>query len=362
MSKKISKTIMSLIVFVVFLGIGIFAGVGNVFAYNNYSTTCVYGFEGSDNIKFALHINHDGGLTEYALIEDSVISDWDKASFGEKWTGFWEYALKNTDTLQFENWGPKFEGFSGSEYFVNHEENGKRKCPPVAIYGEFPDEHYMILSDGSKEHYYDVESFFVSEETSELDTSSIGSFLTSGVEIVQDYFNYTVIDYYGGASVHIIDSYVLLKQYYYDEPDPKNEEVIDDGTVREWVNPKIKTVTPLEEDDYNYSCGNGMITGIPSRLPKFGKFLYNFLQFLVPIVLVLMGTIDLVKATTGGKEDDIKKNQMIFVKRLISAVLIFFSFAIIKLVLSVVAEESAPIIECTDCIIRHSSNCIVEIK
>lgn len=355
MSKKISKTIMSLIVFVVFLGIGIFAGVGNVFAYNNYSTTCVYGH--GTNAEFIFHVNHDGGLTLINKIDENTV-DWEGSDLLEFWEGYWTYPFKRTETVDLQNWGPKFQGFSGSEYYVNHEENGKRKCPPNAIYIEYMYSHDLILTDGSKEHLENVEIHYMAEEN----TADIHHPVDTFVDFVGYCAKTVTGSMQENGAAHLTEVHDLIAQYYYDEPDIKNEEVIDDGTVREWVNPKIKTVTPLEEDDYNYSCGNGMITGIPSRIPKFGKFLYNFLQFLVPIVLVLMGTIDLVKATSGGKEDDIKKNQMIFVKRLISAVLIFFSFAIIKLVLSVVAEESAPIIECTDCIIRHSSNCIVEIK
>ena len=68
----------------------------------------------------------------------------------------------------------------------------------------------------------------------------------------------------------------------------------------------------------------------------------------------------MIKAVVGSKEDDIKKNQSVFIKRLISAVIVFFSFALVKLILSIVSEDSANIIQCADCILRNSSNCIEE--
>ena len=37
------------------------------------------------------------------------------------------------------------------------------------------------------------------------------------------------------------------------------------------------------------------------------KFLLTIVQWVVPIILIVLGTIDLVKAVVAGKDDDIKK-------------------------------------------------------
>ena len=55
------------------------------------------------------------------------------------------------------------------------------------------------------------------------------------------------------------------------------------------------------------------------------------IQIVVPVVLVVMGMITLVKAVTSSKEDEIKKAQMSFVKKLIAAALVLFIFVIVKL-------------------------------
>ncbi len=52
-------------------------------------------------------------------------------------------------------------------------------------------------------------------------------------------------------------------------------------------------------------------------------FVLKIIQWAVPIILILLGTIDLVKAVIAGKEDDIKKNQKVLVKRLIAAIIVF---------------------------------------
>lgn len=53
------------------------------------------------------------------------------------------------------------------------------------------------------------------------------------------------------------------------------------------------------------------------------KFILKMIQWVVPIILIVLGTIDLVKAVIAGKEEDIKKNQKVLLKRVIAAVIVF---------------------------------------
>ena len=101
------------------------------------------------------------------------------------------------------------------------------------------------------------------------------------------------------------------------------------------------------------SCGNGYLTGIPPFLPKVLNIVYTLIFVAVPIVLVVLGTFDLFKGVSASKEDDIKKGQQMFIKRLISAAIIFFLFIIVKLVVSFVADDSR-IIDCADCLINNN--------
>lgn len=53
------------------------------------------------------------------------------------------------------------------------------------------------------------------------------------------------------------------------------------------------------------------------------KLIIRVIQYLVPVILVLWGSLDLFKAITQGKEEDIKKKQNTLIKRAIAAVLVF---------------------------------------
>ena len=104
-------------------------------------------------------------------------------------------------------------------------------------------------------------------------------------------------------------------------------------------------------------CGN--ITGIPEKIPELTSFAITFIQIAVPIVLVIMGSLDLFKGVTAQKEDEMKKGQQMFVKRLIYAAIIFFVIVVAKLLISVVADSTTSnnIAECIDCFLSGTENC-----
>lgn len=79
------------------------------------------------------------------------------------------------------------------------------------------------------------------------------------------------------------------------------------------------------------------------------------IQIVVPILLVVFGMMDLVKAVIAGKEDEIKKSQMTFVKRLIAGALVFFVFVIVKMLVSFVADDDG-IMNCANCFLNGANS------
>ena len=62
---------------------------------------------------------------------------------------------------------------------------------------------------------------------------------------------------------------------------------------------------------------------------------------LVTILLIIMGSLDLMKAVMAGKEDEIKKAQGTFVKRAIAAVIVFFIPLIVSIAMGLIEIETA---------------------
>lgn len=84
-------------------------------------------------------------------------------------------------------------------------------------------------------------------------------------------------------------------------------------------------------------------------------FIHNIIVLLkiaVPIVLIILGMLDLFKGVISSKEDEIKKGQQIFIKRLIAGVLVFLVVTIVQLVMGFISKEDGSFWECADAIMN----------
>ncbi len=70
------------------------------------------------------------------------------------------------------------------------------------------------------------------------------------------------------------------------------------------------------------------------------KLLLGIVQLVIPMVLIVLGSLDLAKGIFAQDESVIKKNQMLFVKRLIAAILIFFTSIIVRFVMGFVGNDA----------------------
>lgn len=69
------------------------------------------------------------------------------------------------------------------------------------------------------------------------------------------------------------------------------------------------------------------------------RFILTIIQWVAPIILIIIGSIDMVKAIIAGKEDEIKKHQQTLIKRLISAVIIFLIPLLVSIIMGWVGNE-----------------------
>lgn len=81
----------------------------------------------------------------------------------------------------------------------------------------------------------------------------------------------------------------------------------------------------------------GICTGLYPFI-KLAKTVLNLLKIAVPIALIVFGTIDFAKAVIANKDDDMKKAQNMFVKRVIYAVAFFLINTIVLVLFNLMAE------------------------
>ncbi len=132
-----------------------------------------------------------------------------------------------------------------------------------------------------------------------------------------------------------------------------------------------------EEDtppDYNIedTSADTICTMPAYRKPmKFIGTIINFLKIIVPIIIIAFGVVDLYKAVTGSKDDEIKKSIKSIIIRVVAGIAIFLLPGIIQFVLNWVnawSDYKNSWCCCTDCLLNpdcdvnscNSSSCKIE--
>ncbi len=107
-----------------------------------------------------------------------------------------------------------------------------------------------------------------------------------------------------------------------------------------------------------YTCGGPEGLVIEGQLIDIVSTVIFIIQVVVPIFLVIFGMLDLGKAVMAQKEDEIKKGQQTFMKRVVAAILVFFVVMITKLVVNLVASSSDEdgLMNCINCFIEGTED------
>lgn len=114
------------------------------------------------------------------------------------------------------------------------------------------------------------------------------------------------------------------------------------------------------EEDFigNYSCGNTCFE-FHKSLPNFTSVLYDLLKIATPVIIIITGMLDMLKAVSAQKEDDIKKAQQKFVRRLLAGAVVFLVFVIVETTVHAFVENSdaTNAMHCVDCFLGGAKNC-----
>lgn len=96
------------------------------------------------------------------------------------------------------------------------------------------------------------------------------------------------------------------------------------------------TINDLEKIDTN-----GGECGLSGNLIKWIKNILKWIKYILPVLVIILGIIDFIRAIASGSDDEMKKAQGRFIKRLIAAALLFIIPALIEFILNIFNIESA---------------------
>ena len=117
------------------------------------------------------------------------------------------------------------------------------------------------------------------------------------------------------------------------------------------------TVDSDTQNNYDPSgdvvCGNDLTFN--KSIANVTHYMVLLFQIVGPVMLIILGGIDLIKAVTAGKDDDIKKAQSVFIKRLVTAIIMFLVITIVRILISILSTDN--IMDCFKCFVNGASSC-----
>lgn len=104
-------------------------------------------------------------------------------------------------------------------------------------------------------------------------------------------------------------------------------------------------------------CGN--VENIPKGLPTFTSNLLKVIMAIVPVILIILGIFDFVKAMTSSEEKNSKEAASRFIQRIIAAIIVFLVVVFIKFVVGFIDKASDEVGKEKDSSITNCINCFV---
>lgn len=225
-----------------------------------------------------------------------------------------------------ENWDDTFSpgdiNMKGLDYF-----NNNKKCPPYTVFvdrvGQFDlavstESHLNQFKEyGKSKQGYAIMKLVKQEEEEKKDGSSTG--------------------YSGGSCAEYTEEKSCEQNAYF---------------ACIWNETEYGNYCNTDKFMY-VQCGGAF--DIPYQVPGIISFVVNLLKIITPIVLIVVSIISLVKSLASSKEDEIKKAQKSLVRKIISAVMVFFIVSIVQFVIMKVADtgETDDISSCLSCFLNN---------
>lgn len=108
------------------------------------------------------------------------------------------------------------------------------------------------------------------------------------------------------------------------------------------------------------ACGTGVnaVTGIPTFVPRLVAFAIALMRVLIPVVLIITGTIEMFKSIISGNQDNIAKGKKKIIGKFVGALLAFFIISFVTNIVKLIArgDEKSVAKACFNCFLNNKCN------
>lgn len=125
-----------------------------------------------------------------------------------------------------------------------------------------------------------------------------------------------------------------------------------------------KTTTTVKNPTSSYSststkqCINCNNTYIPYSLSVLSRNIINLVQLLVPVIIIITGMIELLRAVIAGDEKKMDEVKPTLIRKIIAGVIIFLIFAIVKFGFSFLGSRANATLKCVSYFISEEANSV----
>ena len=102
-------------------------------------------------------------------------------------------------------------------------------------------------------------------------------------------------------------------------------------------------------------CGDNI--GIPYDIPGVVRAIISFIKFFAPILIILLGSTDLVKVVLSGEKDELNKAVKKVVRRAIAGASIFLVVTLVQFFMHLLGRDSDSFAACLNCFTYDGSTC-----
>lgn len=222
---------------------------------------------------------------------------------------------------------------------------------------------YVYCNDGSKKPKYELSDSFTCPSGQSVFIYSNGATLNETGSPGDNVLMTAVKD--SNANNTVCDTVDDDNDGIVDDIDDENNGISNDKCVDYSFNDCPRNCATNSK--YKFCSPNGLTYlqcgdsyDIPEMVPELFSFAVSVLKTITPIVLIVISIIQLIKAITAGKEDEIKKAQTSLIKKVIIAAIIFSVVSLVQFVLLRVAandQEKKNLSSCLSCLLNGTNKC-----
>lgn len=111
------------------------------------------------------------------------------------------------------------------------------------------------------------------------------------------------------------------------------------------------------------ACSVGGVSMKNNAIPALTTTVVSVFKIVIPVILIVLGMVDLGKAVTSNDEKQMKEAQKTLIKRVIYAVLIFFITSLVQWIFAALvpdgdkAKNNNNAASCISCFISKTEDC-----